>query len=531
MPTSATDATADLRGLLTQVIEELGALPDSEAKACAERLRGLSDESMLLALEGELPRGVQPEGDFLEAAEALSAASVLNGSAGPRWRPMVIDLPPGLDQLLGIVEPPLNILVALLKLLVGFLAILRALLLSIPDPFEALIRAAVAALEAIIADILGSGGYLYADAPGLTSPDLTLAEAGYSVDLPKSFKAGQQEQGAPPLPPDGFAKWAARFQQSFDDPGDDQRPKVSAGAPVEAVFIVGAAPTLQDLARLAYLLGRLFNIEDFLLAWERFVKGSEDQGGDTVQGRPVAPNWEAFTITDIIPPMAVLEEVPALLEGLLSKVDGVLGLLADLAGALEAKAQVLLEMAEMLQDLIALLRSLESAGLYLLPVSTSDGVEGLRAAFEAATSRPEGGYVMGVCLLAAGPDLGKVGLLWEMLVGGSFVDAAVETWERVVEAKDETLAASEDFGDEVKESYDQLRDAILDAPQGLLDSIGRSQEQLMTLFEQSPAEALELWVSAAGEGAARDFARGRKQVPKGKGERGLSQYLGKQEER
>src|SRR5690606_40509494 len=113
------------------------------------------------------------------------------GELGPRWRPLLVGLPPGVDEIVSILRPPVNAITALLQMLSTLLEILRALLIGITDPFEALIRAAIDALERIIHDLLNAGCYLYYDAPGLTSPQVALAELGTDFSPAKTFKAGE----------------------------------------------------------------------------------------------------------------------------------------------------------------------------------------------------------------------------------------------------------------------------------------------------------------------------------------------------
>ncbi len=176
---------------------------------------------------------------------------------------------PGLDLLASIVEPPLQVIIALLKVVAALLEALSAILIGITDLFRALIMAAYELVRDIINDLLNTGAYMYIDAPGIMPTEVGIRETGIFVDPVADWKAGRAGQ-SPPIVPDGFTRWASRFAASFDDPGDLKRPVITEGAPIQAVFVVMAAPSLESLRQLIYLLGRLFNIDKFKLAFEKY---------------------------------------------------------------------------------------------------------------------------------------------------------------------------------------------------------------------------------------------------------------------
>ena len=358
-----------------------------------------------------------------QAAAAGQPLTDADGDALPRWRPLVLASIPGLDQLVSIIKPPLQIIVALLQVIAALLQALAAILIGLPDPFEALILAAYELLVAIINDLLNTGAYLYIDAPGIQPTEVTLSETGIIFDPGKQFKAGQALK-PPPLTPDAFARWSTRFQASFDDPGDLQRPVITVGAPIQAVFIAMAAPSLDALRQALYLIGKLFNIDAFKRAFEKYKKGVPDPRRTRARTKSVKPDWRAARLRDLFPPLTKLLILPEALLGLLKQVDALSGLIKNLAAAMQDKANVLLQLAQAIQSIIDLLDALKSSGMYALNVSTNAGIPALKQAFVQAVDRPPGGYMGGICLLASGPNLAKAAMLWDLLGLSTAMDVA-----------------------------------------------------------------------------------------------------------
>lgn len=455
------------------------------------------------ALESAAPAEAVP-------AEALPAGMSPEAAAQLRWRPLLLAPLPGLDQLVGIVKPPLQVIIALLNLIKALLEALAAILIGLLDPFRALIEAAIALLADIIQDLLNTGAYMYLDAPGITPTEVTLAETGLVVEPAKDWTAGSKLE-APPAVPDAYARWAGRFAASFDDPGDPSRPQVTAGAPIQAVFIVMAAPSLGAIRQLLYLLGRLFNIDQFKVAFEKYQAGNPDPRRTRARGmKGVAPDWKAVKLTDLLPPLKDLETLPEALRGLLSSIDNLAGLIKNLAAAIQDKAQVLMQLAQTLQAIIDLLDALKAAGIYALPVSTTGGVAALKAAFTAAADRPPGGYIGGVCFLASGPNLAKATMLWELLglatamdliegditleqagaraqagVLGKAASVLEKNWDKVA-------GEGKKFGSTVETEAQAFVDALERAPVGFYESIGHSKEQILAAARRSHAEAVAL---------------------------------------
>ncbi|RKH13886.1 hypothetical protein D7X74_21005 [Corallococcus sp. CA047B] len=451
-----------------------------------------------------------------ELAKALDEAEGGDGtgaSTEPSWRPLVLAAPPGLEQLVSIVKPPLQVIIAVLQFVQALLQALAAILLGLPDPFRALILAAYALLKDIIDDLLNAGAYLYADAPGIGPTETNLAETGFIPNLPKDFKAGFALE-RPPVTPDAFARWAGRFTASFDDPGDDARPVVTDGAPVQAVFIVMAAPSLDALRQALYLIGKLFNISAFKKAFEKYPKGAVDPRRSRVRSRSVKPDWKSARMRDLFPDLEKLRILPEALKSLLLSVDNLAGLIRSLAAAMQDKVQVLLKLAQAVQAVVDLLDALKSAGMYALPVSTLGGVEGLKQAFLQAKNRPPGGYVGGICLLASGPNLAKAALLWEMLGQSPAMELA--EGNLTLEDAAKQLAGSkaaqvlEASANEVKDAWGNLKtasqtqaDAFLEAldnaPAGFAEAVGRTPQELVDGARRARSSLVEALEQAKGQ--------------------------------
>lgn len=466
MPTRSPDDIAELRALLER---------------CCDEIASLSGEAFVRSAEGAVFEG---EGD----GPVVTVEQMLAGDGGPRWRPLLVGLPPGVGELASILQPPVTAITALLQVLKTFLQILRALLIGIPDPFEALIRAAIAALEAIINDLLNTGAYLYYDAPGLTSPRVALAELGLDFAPSKVFRAGEKNDARPPRAVDGFERWAGRFRASFDDPGDKQRPVFSDGASIEAVFLVAAAPSMAELAQLVWLLGNILNIKAFKDALDKFHEDARDPALARVAERSVAPDWHSKKLTDLMPPLRKLAQVPELLRGLLSKVQSITDLLSDLAAAIEDKVNLLLDIATSIQDILDLLDALQSSGLYVLPVSTSEGVDGLERAFVEAANRPPGGFVAGACLLAGGPGLKNAAFLWEMFAGGEFARAGADALTTLETAAEDAAEAAEAFAGSAEDAWNDMVEAIESLPDDVVASFGRTRDELLDALHNAPQE-------------------------------------------
>jgi hypothetical protein len=411
-----------------------------------------------------------------EMTDAANDIEAVEG--GPMWRPLILASIPGLDTLVSIIKPPLQVIVALLQVIAALLDALAAILIGIPDILRALIMAAYALLRDIINDLLNTGAYMYLDVPGLTPRESSIRETGLFIEPAKDWKAGR-DNGPPPVTPDGWTRWANRFSASFDDPGDLHRPVVTEGAPIQAIFIVAAAPSLDAIAQFIYLLGKLLNIDKFKLAFDKYDPPHPDPRRMRARKvNSVPPDWRSVRLRDIFPALEGLLMIPEALKGLLSAVDNLSALIKNLAAAMHDKANLLLQMAAAIQAIIDLLDALKSTGFYSLGVATQGGVAGLKNAFMTASNRPPGGYIGGVCFMASGPNLAKAAMLFDLLGGTTAIELAEgkislseaaqqgalgqatalleSAWDGTKDARDKftatTKAEAEAFADAVKQA-------------------------------------------------------------------------------
>jgi len=401
---------------------------------------GVDIDSLCADLEVVLKPSPGSGGDPA-SAEDTPPVDPVTGEPIPKWTPLVFLKPPGLDTIVATIKPPIQIIQALLQVISAFLKVLSAILIGLLDPYRALILAAYQLLKDLFNDLLNAGGYLYADIPGVTSPASIAAEMGLPHDTPAQiWKHGKTGGPPPPVPIDGLDKWAHRFGESFDDPGDPNRPIFSDGATLGAVFVAFGAPSLAPFMQLIYLLGKLLNLQSFIDAFNHYkdTLNSPDPHKSQARLDPIAPDWHSIRVKDILPPLKKILIVPELLRALLLKLDGLQSLLADMAQALLDKAAVLDDLVKTIQAILDFLDALTATGFYALPVFTTEGVEGLKKKFIAAQDRPPTGYFGAVCFLAGGPGIGDMTVIYDLLTSPSARDAALDYMEAAAEKTAET---------------------------------------------------------------------------------------------
>ncbi len=519
MSTRTGDATADLRALLEESCPEVA----DEAAASG----ALGPTAGAGAPGGDAASGDGTSGD---GAAGDGAAGDGAGEAALRWRSLTLGQIPGLNEVVSTIAAPVQVIAAVLKLVAGILDVISKLLLSLPDPFRALILAAYTLLKEIIDDFLASGAYLYYDAPGLVSNAATLRDMGLEVPPLPTWMAGD----APPTKgnADGFQRWAFRFEQSFDDPGDDDRPIFSDGAPVEALFIVATAPELVNLKPILALLAKLLDISAFEKAWEKYRADADDPDRARLRSTSTAPDWHSWKLRDIAPkeyPMRQLERIPELLKSLLLNVDDIIQLIRDLVEAIQDKVELLQELVDIVQAIIDMIEALTATGLHCLPVATDGGVEGLKKAFLEAEDRPntdaEGkeltaDAIVGVCLLAGTTNVLPIwALLGQQQSFGEAFQGAHEDWQALADTAKDAVAdtkalateawegvegggsSAEDLGveglwGELTDSYDEQKDTVLrnlGLTEAEADEQARSgRNELVGRLEQSLEEGAKL---------------------------------------
>lgn len=416
----------------------------------------------------------------------------------PRWLPLVLVKPPGLDTLVNTIKPPLQVISALLEVIAALLEVLSAILIGLLDPYRALVLAAYNLLKNLVEDLIHSGFYFYYDAAGITSIDTIPTEMGFPEKPKDLFLHGKAGQPPPPPMPDRYMKWAQRFAESFDDPGDRRRPILSNGASVAAVFVVAAAPSLEGLRQAIFLIGSLMNITAFKEAADRYKKGSPDPDLYRARRDPIAPNWKSGQLQDLFPPdypIRRLRALPEMLRRLLLTGQGLSGLLKDMAAAIQAKVKVLRDLIAAIQAIIDFLDALKSAGLYTLPVFTSEGPEGLQRDFVQAKNRPPGGYIGGACFLAAGPGIADATVLLNLLNpynAGKNFEILEKAWgETKQQARDAAAAAQlsdtwKDFKNAEKKARKDIAEAVESAPDAFYDELGSVKKAVDAAIDAAP---------------------------------------------
>jgi hypothetical protein len=543
MATRSGNATADLLALLKEHCPEV-------AEETLAALAAIATDPAAGGLSGTAGGASGTAGGASGAADA----------AALRWRQLTLGQIPGVSEVLSTVEAPLQVVLALLRFIAGILEVISALLLAIPDPIKALILAAYNLLKTIIDDFLASGCYLYFDAPGFTSNLATLSDMGVDAPPVMTWLAGDPVPGRQGV--DGFAQWAFRFEQSFDDPGDEHRPIFSDGAPVEALFIVATAPQLVDLGPVLTILAQLLDLKAFQNAWDKFLATAPDPDRARLNATSVAPDWRSWKLRDIpgkpkypggppTYPLRQLEKVPELLKSLLLNVDNIVQLIKDLVQAVQDKIALLTQLIEIIQAVIDMLQALSATGLHALAVATDEGVAGLKKAFLEAENRPntdaQGNVltahaIVGVCLLAGTTNVLP---LWALLGEGASFEQATQglqdDWQELTAQAEAALedtkaiateawegaqtptGTAQDLGVQglwggLSESFNEQKDTVLHnlglSEQEADEQARSNRNALMTRLEQTLQEGnkLDPRVLAHIEATRRARRRGRRSL-------------------
>ena len=456
-----------------------------------------------------------------DALLAQMAADIVSGDTdGLRWRALTLGQIPGVSEFVSLVEPPVQAISTVLSVVSGILDAISALLIDITDPFRALILAAYEILKDIVEDFLGTGAYVYTDAPGLVTNQAALVNLGMTEQSIPPWLAGGTPR-RPAAPADGFTAWADRFKSSFDDAGDTRRPTFSDGAPVTAVFIVAAAPQLPDLARFASLYRTLLDTSKFEKAVDDFVRTfpewPDDPDRSRLRSRSVAPDWRSWRLRDIGPPdypLRELEKVPELLKALLVNGDSIVALIKALIAAIQDKIKVLQQMVKLIQQVIDLLKALSASGLHVLSVATNEGVDGLVDAFLTAEDRPGTdpqtgeltgtNAIVGACVLAGGSEIDPVAALtvWALLGQSGSMDQAFAGLRADVDAlKDQSETAVADAEAALSKAWAGEEGRSGPGSQGisgLLRQAGRDLEEDKRQLERAVGRTVEQIEDALG---------------------------------
>jgi len=300
------------------------------------------------------------------------------------WQEYNFPMVPGIPEAMDAAGEAAGTLSGLLDVLAGLLDTLSSLVSMMSDPVSAVLSALLTVLQELadqIGGLLDAGIYFY-------------------VDKGPYFVGGQ---------PDGIGGFLSRWQASFQDLGDSQRPQFDEGQPVSAMLFVVGATEPADLVNPLRSLGTLFGIPALQLSEE--VQGAEDLPAAIEQALSTPPDWQSARAGDVLPPIADLTEALDQVLGMLEVPSAYGAMLESLVQVISDKAAALGTIADDLQALVDQLEALvEAQGLYVLHVE-GDGVAGLIENMNNADSPPDlpvEAWVAGVCLLGSTAGFGPV---------------------------------------------------------------------------------------------------------------------------
>jgi hypothetical protein len=216
------------------------------------------------------------------------------------------------------------------------------------DPFAAAFQEVINQLEDLNNDLFGTGVYL-----------LTINQ----LDVPGARR--QDDFGVPML----FPREALRMaMESFDDPGDPNRPQFSNSAQVCAFGFLATAPSIVGLIDLINALLNVFNIFE----WE-LIKNRLQRATLTPSPASAYPDWRSVRLNSI-PQMKLLQDsVNRLLEtcrGLGAVVDAI----HDVIDCIDQKVDDATAIVNALKaNLAALQAAAKASGLYILDVPPQIG--------------------------------------------------------------------------------------------------------------------------------------------------------------
>ena len=305
-------------------------------------------------------------------------------SIQPSWGAFTIAEIPGLDNLATGIGIATDTLSGILSTAKTGLQIASPFAAMLQDPVGAAVNAAVNAIGTtihLIIDSLNTGVYFYADG----GPFMTGAKG------------------------DGLDGWLSRWETSFKDPGDKEKPVFSEDADVSAVLLVVGA---NDLPAFEGLLRSLSALASF-----PYTPFPESPAGlsyaDQIESSlPSPPDWKGTKIGDAIPVYGELHGALEILVGALSIGDDIGALINALARTIELKMAGLIALVEKLEGIVQTIRNIAMAtGIYGLALRSTTGIPGLITAARTASNTPpwdHEAFVSGACLLAGTANFAPV---------------------------------------------------------------------------------------------------------------------------
>lgn len=181
------------------------------------------------------------------------------------------------------------------------------ILIDITDPMRAILEKLIDELRKLQADIMNTGLYLYYDASVwpwyqtrafsfdeiIRYMDIDQAETNRRVEYQRRVDEAGEAFVEPYEPPQlplttsvayGFSGWKKRWEESFYDMGDEQRPAFSDQAYVSCVIIIAGTPSFDALPALIKAIGVLLGIKPFERILDRLAitqLAKDAKAGDT----------------------------------------------------------------------------------------------------------------------------------------------------------------------------------------------------------------------------------------------------------
>lgn len=218
--------------------------------------------------------------------------------------------------------------------------------------------------------------------------------------------------------PDGVEGFLKRWAASFDDSGDKRRPQFSDDADMAAVLLVVGA---NDLPSLTPLLSSLISFFDLEKLKDFEAKSLDvDWYDDTEDKLSTPPDWISGKLLDLLPFYKDAVELIKKGAGLFSTATGFGDQVEWALEAIEKKIAKLKQVSDDLSELVEKILALTGSGMYGIELTSTSGTKGLiEAAQQASLGNvylDSDAYVVGVCLLAGGPDTGQFRTAYQMFM-------------------------------------------------------------------------------------------------------------------
>lgn len=220
---------------------------------------------------------------------------------------------------------------------------------------------------------------------------------------------------------DGLDGFLARWNASFEDTGDSERPMFIGNVPISCVMLVAGANDIPSLGRIMPLFSDLFGF-DYLKVGNRSENQADvDFPALMEESLSTPPDWHSRTVGDALPLYGELQILLDKIMGMLSSSGGWSAQIETLTKAIERKAEQLNQLSNELSRIGERLGSFTKSGIIYLQAEATN-VDDLREMVTNADRADLGltadAYVAGVCMLAGGADANALSDFANTLFGG-----------------------------------------------------------------------------------------------------------------